>query len=651
MSILENNSIFWSRLGFENDPPRYDDNGNLIEFGGDYTKFAQYHKDIYDQGVKLHTSILFNGWVGEDKYDYTLTDRTLDAIFKVLPEDAVYIPRVKLNAPVEWSKLHPEELLVYYGGNNDPEYIRPRVGTLEHDLLGYEAPDGYYMGKDKRPNLNGFFSNQSFASEAWKAAASEALVRLMRHIAAKPYGHRIIGWHIAYGVSGETCLWGRFGREYGDYSRRFHNAFIQWGEKKYGSREKLLEAWGTLEMPSPAMRKNVYDSLDAFMRRRPCDVIVQDLDTYMSELNSSLVEHFCKIVKTESPQAFTGVFYGYILQCLNAAYTGWLNIDRLLNSPYVDFLAAPTSYTRRGAGESGGFIVPAHSVGMKKLWVDELDIRTYLAENVPVDHRVPKEATAAVFFRELSKNLSANAGYWWMDLGGGWYASDYVHQIVRKVEDAAREVRKRPHQSTADVLFVVDEKAFIQHTQAGPLFDLNLDFQREAALAGVIFDLYRLSDLPKLNLDQYKLVVFCDCPAAPPMPADKTVLYSYVDALPEGLAIEEVAGKFPTGKVSFEGIFSGEAELPEMPLPRVSPVVGPGVEVHGRFADGTPAVVSDGKNFYSTLLMLKWKQFRQLCEFAGCRTYGDAPCTAYGDNRFTAVFSHNEPAKYSFQIH
>jgi len=57
--------------------------------------------------------------------------------------DALYIPRVKLNAPVEWQKKHPEELFVYWGGNNDPEYIRPRVGTSEHDLLGTDTEEGY----------------------------------------------------------------------------------------------------------------------------------------------------------------------------------------------------------------------------------------------------------------------------------------------------------------------------------------------------------------------------------------------------------------------------------------------------------------------------------------------------------------------------
>ena len=651
LNKLKNNSIFWSRLGFENDPPRYDDCGNLIEFGGDYDKFAAYHKDMYEQGVKLQTSILFSGWVGEDKYDYTLTDKTLEKLFAVLPEDAAYIPRVKLNAPVEWSKLHPEELCVYYGGCNDPEYIRTRVGSLEHDLLGYEAPDGYYMGKDERPNINGFFSNQSFASERWKKDAAKALVNLMRHVSSKPYGKRIIGWHIAYGVSGETCLWGRFGREYGDYSRVFQKTFIQWGKKRYGSHERLLDAWGTLEMPPPAMRKDVYDSVDAFLRKRPCDVIVRDLDIFMSELNSSIAEFFCKTVKDESPDALTGLFYGYILQCGDSAYTGWLGLDRLLNSPYVDFLAAPTSYTRRGAGESGGFIVPAASVELKKIWVDELDIRTYLAENTPAAWKIPKNATETVFFRELAKNLAADAGYWWMDLGGGWFASDFVHKIIQKVENTAKIIRSRKHESTADVLFLVDEKTFIGHTISEELFDFNLNFQREASLAGVIFDIYRLSDIPLIDMKQYKLIVFCDCPEAPAMPEDKTVLYSYLDGLPEGLAVSEKTGVFPAGTVTFEGIFSGSVELPSLSVPQVIPQITDKVEIFGRFADGTPAVVSAGKKFYTSLLFWRWRQFRELCEYAGCHTYGEAPCTVYGDSRFTAVFSHNKPEKYSFQIH
>ena len=651
MNILENQSIFWSRLGMEPSPTRYDENGKLVEYGEDYQLFARYHRDMYDAGIKLHTSILHSGWVGPDRYDYTITDRTLESIFNALPEDACYIPRVKLDAPGEWARQNPGELFVYYGGCDDPEYIRSRVGSPEHDLLGYEAPHGSYMGKDNRPNVNGTFSNQSFASELWLRDATRALIELMRHVSGKPYGKRIIGWHLAYGVCGETCHWGRQSRTYGDYSPVFQKAFRRWGEKKYGSPEALTDAWKTLKMPSPEMRREVYTSHAAFRRERECDVIVRDLDEFMSELNSSVAEHFCKAAKEEAPGTLTGVFYGYILECHNSAYAGWLGLDRILNSPYVDFLAAPTSYYRRAAGESGGFIAPAQSIRLKKIWVDELDIRTYLLKGKDAIVTVPEECTEAVFYREFSKNLSADTGYWWMDLGGGWYDSDKLRNLIKRLEQDALTIRKQKHKSVADILLVVDEKAMIKFTESAQLFRLLRDFRREAALSGTIIDTYRISDLPQLDLSQYKLIVFNNCPDIPYRFEDQYVLYSYMDQLPDGLQIREAEGGFPEQEVFFNGIFAGTMHFEATPLPRVVPLCGENVTVHARFSDDTPAIVSSGKKFYSVLPFMKAKQFRQLADFAGCKTYGEFPCTVYGDSRFTAWFSHDEPEKYSFELH
>lgn len=645
---LKKNSIFWSRLGFENDPPRFDDDGKLIEFGGDYDKFASYHAAMQKTGIKLHTCILFNGWVGEDQYDYTLTDRTLEKLFEAVP-DALFIPRVKLNAPVEWQKNHPEELFVYEDGNNDPEYIRSRVGTMEHDLLGYDAPNGYYMGKNSRPNVGGFFSNQSFASAQWKKDAAKALVKLMEHIESKSYGKQIIGYHIAYGISGETCMWGRFGRKvYGDFSRVFRNAFVQWGKEKYGSEEKMLEAWGNADIPLTAERRSVYDNTEAFLRKRPQDRKVADLERFTSDLNASTAEFFCKTVKDRNPELITSVFYGYILQCGNAAYTGWLNIDQLLNSPYIDFLAAPTSYFRRGAGESGGFICPAKSVGLKKVWVDELDIRTYLSAEEK--YRVPQKCTEAVLYREMAKNLSADAGFWWMDLGGGWYDSDFVRKIITRVEQDAAEVRKKPHQSIADILVVVDEQSFVRHTESGHLFDMKMNFQREITLSGCISEIYRLGDLDKIDLSQYKLIIFCDCPEIPDKykKLDVFKLFTYLDDVP-GITLKPSGTVFPAGMIEFKNGFTGRIELPDCPLPAVTPE-GADLQVHAVLPDGSNAFIRQGKNYYSVLPNLQWEQIRTLAERCGSKTYADAPATVYGDSRFIAVFPRNKPDKFTFEL-
>lgn len=656
--LLDYNSIFWSRLGWEVDPPRCDENGRVLFFSkpGDYERYARYHADMHAEGVHLHTCILFSGWVGDHVYDYSLTDRTLETLFSALPEDALFIPRVKFNAPMEWSKKYPEELFVYYGGNNDPEYIRPRVGTLEHDRFGFDAPVGGIVG-DPLPNPGGSFANQSFASEKWLNDACEALRNLMRHVAQTPYANRIIGWHIAYGVSGETCVWGRFGRHddnYGDYSRVFHRAFLAWGRKKYqGSDETLKKIWGTLELPAPARRRNVTESTDAFLRKRPCDCIVKDLDEYLSELNSGCCETLCRTVKEIQPNALTGVFYGYILECSNSSYTGWLGLDRLLNSPYVDFMAAPTSYYRRNAGECGGFIAPAQSVALRKKWIDELDIRTYRAQEAPESWFIPRQYTRAVLFRECAKNLAANAGYWWMDLGDGWYNAPDIHEAIREVEEAAAMVRMQKHRSVADVLFVVDELSMIAHSESEELFRLHKDLRREAGLSGVIYDLYRFSDLSQLNLSQYRLIVFCDCPCNREIEFPKSChrLYTYLDALPDGMQIQEIPGHFPAGTVQYEGILSGTAPLTDLTLPRVTPVLQDNDRILACLADGAPAMLEREGVFYGVLPLLGWRQFRQLAEYCGCHSYAEAPCIVYGDNRFLSVFSHEQPENFQMTIY
>jgi hypothetical protein len=239
-----------------------------------------------------------------------------------------------------------------------------------------------------------------------------------------------------------------------------------------------------------------------------------------------------------------------------------------------------------------------------------------------------------VVFRELTKNLSAAAGFWWMDLGGGWFDSDLMHKIIRKAEDTAQEIRKRKHVSTADVLILVDEKTYFKHTESFELFRLYQNFRREAALSGVKIDIYRVG-------------VLCDCPETPDFPDDKTVLYMYLDSLPAGLSTKEIPGSpFPEGNIEFSGEFSGVFHLDPLLLPRIAPDIAGDVQIHARFADRTPAVVSKGNRFYSCLPCWGWKQFRILAEKAGCQFYGQAPCTVYGDNRFTAVFSYDEPEKY-----
>jgi hypothetical protein len=198
IEFLKKNPIFWSRLGFCYDPPLKNAEGKPFAFTENFEKQISYHKDFNEAGVNLHTSILHLGWMGVDEYDYSLTDRVLDAVFSS-GDDVYYIPRIKLNAPVDWCRENPEDVFVYEDGPRTKEEIAALVGTGKQDYLGYEAPDGYYKSgeyTDTRPNINGVIARQSFSSSKWLADAGEALSRLIDRLENGKYGSRIFRFQV-----------------------------------------------------------------------------------------------------------------------------------------------------------------------------------------------------------------------------------------------------------------------------------------------------------------------------------------------------------------------------------------------------------------------------------------------------------------------
>ena len=100
--FLKENPIFWSRLGFER------------ETGGieAHLAIAIRHKEFFERGIVVHSSIIPIGWVGPDKYDYTDTDKYFDMLFSACP-DLVFLPRVKVNVPEGWCEKNPDDVFVY----------------------------------------------------------------------------------------------------------------------------------------------------------------------------------------------------------------------------------------------------------------------------------------------------------------------------------------------------------------------------------------------------------------------------------------------------------------------------------------------------------------------------------------------------------
>lgn len=187
---LRNEPFFWSRMGFNYDPPRYDKNHEQIVFSKEYDKYRKFHDDFTDAGIQYHTTILNSGWVDDKTYDYRLTDETLDGILKDNP-NIYYMPRVKLNAPPSWCKNHPEEVFVYEKYKNlTLEEISDLCETLEQDYFGFNCPNGY-------------------------AAASVSNIFFGNAVAGIGWGSLILVWAALMGIGVLAVISTKYGRKSG----------------------------------------------------------------------------------------------------------------------------------------------------------------------------------------------------------------------------------------------------------------------------------------------------------------------------------------------------------------------------------------------------------------------------------------------------
>ena len=503
VKFLRDNPVFWSRLGFCYDPPICDENGEIIVFNKNFSEYTVVHDSFADAGVKIHTCILHSGWVGVDKFDYSLCDKVLENVF-ASGKVEYFIPRIKLNVPVDWCLAYPTEVCVYEDGPRDAEGIKALVGTEKQDWLGYESRDGYYNAngwQDTRPNVGGVISLQSFSSKKWLDDACEVLSRLIDHIEGSPYGDRIIAYHIAFGACGESMLWGRQSNKFGDYGISNRQHFLDWGIKKYGDDNKVIENWGDdakdCVIPPPQLREG-----KSF--RNESDAWSIDYDLYMGEVTTDAIMRFADVVHSKTDKGF-GTFYGYILYMTRTAYTGHLAFDRLLNSGKVDFFAAPKSYYRSSPGEPGGEMAPAVSVNFTSLWLDECDIRTHLSGDTIGGVAKNAEETYAIQLREICKNISHNSGLWYMDLGGNWYNDVGIMKNIEKIVSANDKVRKMPYRTVAEITVIVDELSVMK---ASPQRVRTTEyFIRELQLCGAPIDIIFSHDVGKICLDKTKLAV------------------------------------------------------------------------------------------------------------------------------------------------
>lgn len=654
LEILSQEPMFWSRVGMTYDPVRIDSNGNIMFYEQDWSVFLEEHKSFLNAGVRVHTSILHNGWVGVDKYDYSAVDKTLDAVCGI-SEKILYIPRIKLNVPVEWCIKNPAEVSLTFEAPRTPE----KISTLVEKLTEYYETSGILETAPKDEGLAGL---QSFSSDKWIEDASEALKRLINHIETGKYKNQVIGYQIGFGMCAETCWWGAWSdsRYWGDYgitnSKKFYNFCL----KKYKNIENIQKVFNrdniTTENIVPHFSKRKYEAqtLEEYFRK-DCEEAIA-YSEFVSDMTVNAIDKLALVVKENAPEKLVGSFYGYIIN-MYPTETGHVGIEKLLDSDNIDFLASPKGYYRCGPGEPGGTQSTSMSVTRKKIWLDELDNDTHIAKSYHDMSNHPKniEETKTVLWRETARNLSwNNQNFWWMDLLGGWFHDGEIMDEIKKIVEFIKKVRKKEYKSISEILLVLDEKSLIYQNCDENMMGAHHkgiidELCCEAHLCGAPVDEYRLTDLKDMDLSQYKMIIFANA-----FMIDKDIREIIKNAISKNtLCIWNYAAGIRNPDYNSENVkdITGMDILPykidyklnngygvDAKLPPIQIKAEEAIEVIERYDDGAIKTAKCRNNILAASPDFYAKDFHKYAKECGCHMYASYDCTVYADNRFVGIF-------------
>ena len=464
-------------------------------------------KNACADGIRLYQVDLWfeDIWrAGEKRLDMDLARRQVRGVLDACPDAAVVV-RLHVNAPQWWNRAHPEECVQFADG---PVEDYPMGLPFNH-----EDGDIYRTVR------------ASLASERWRRESGERVTEFCRRLARTREGRAVTGIHVSCGVYGEWHPWG-FTKYEPDVSVPMQQAFRRWLTANYQTDDRLQQAWNqpgvtlaTARVPDTLARRCCGDG---FFRDPRQEQQVIDFYRCQQEGIAADIEYFCRLVKQYwGRPLITGVFYGYFhFSLCRQALSGHLEIERLLDSPWIDYFAGPTSYNRpsRSTGGSGLQRSIVQSVLRHgKMWFDEVD-NGYIQDKREKDFvrstPLGDSTYLPVFQRSLWLPLVQGCGLWLYDFGPrrntGWWDGDMYRAEIRRTQSFFAQRRGPLPSSGADALVVWDTESFYHVENAGGKnCERGLDDAAEDLMrCGVGLDHTYLFDLPKINLAPYKAVLF-----------------------------------------------------------------------------------------------------------------------------------------------
>lgn len=482
----------------------------------------EYFKALGESGIRIFFLICDTLWLKPDAVDLFRTEAEM--LLKAVP-DALIIPRMGLHPTNEWIEAHPEECLKYSDGAQPPVHLFSE--SYERDL-----PMHYSLCSDK-----------------WREDAGKALSETWAELMKLPYADRIVGCFLAAGGTSEWYYMFEVVDEKNkrvlDHSEAFRRHFSRYLTERYGTDEALQKAWknpsATLENPPipdyeahyfasrvdydcafPPMRMYTNKPVPPPPSNGTSQGAFADLDSHMDVYDfyrawslgsADSVLHFAKVIKDMTPDKLVGAFFGSqgcteYLSAGSAAGT-----VKVLQSPYIDFLAAPGVYENRQPGGAEGQREVQDSFALHgKMYIVEQDTRT-LKENryfMNCAEIFDMTDTLNVMKREFGRNIADDVQAWWFDqlLGRPRYKYPEVYNLIKCQQKIAKDAYSLDRTKKNEIAFIFDEESICaasRQTFRDAVEDMrNYEIHR----IGASVDQYYHNDLDLDTMPSYKMYVF-----------------------------------------------------------------------------------------------------------------------------------------------
>ena len=399
--------------------------------------------------------------------------------------DALLLPRMWMGAPRWWREAHPDDVMTWEKGNQEPA-----------DVV--------------------------VASPDYRRDAAARLTALVEHLEEK-FGPSMAGYHPCGQNTGEWFYRETWRQSLGGYSAGTRDAWRRWLRTRYGNDMALRAAWddrdatlGEAEVPSPEARRATPSGLlwDP-VSQRP----LIDFAQFQQEMMADCVCHLAKAARQASGgRKLIVFFYGYVFEFgaihLGPAVSGHYALRRVLECPDIDVLCSPISYFDRGLGQSGPAMTAAESVALAgKMWLYEDDTRTYLGTGKfpGWQDRVDNiEETNSLLLRNTAQCAVRNFGTWWMDLGAtGWFDDPRMWAKMAELEALDIPLLENPRPFRPEVAAVIDQRSMIRVAAGGHVLTRPgvYESRRPLGRMGAPYGQYLLDDVAAGRV-QAKMYVF-----------------------------------------------------------------------------------------------------------------------------------------------